>query len=78
MYYPYQFFDRLPTIPYNMIGNAWGIRREVYEGIGYICDYCIAALCDISFNVAALRDPSHWNIFDFVFEEGRELKKWTE
>jgi len=46
------------------IGNAWGVRREIYRKIGSILDYCISGCCDCAYNIAALKNVSHWNILD--------------
>ncbi len=31
-------------------GNAVGVRREIYDQIGYVIDECIAGCCDCAFN----------------------------
>jgi len=55
-------------------GNAVGIRREIYEGLGYILDKCIAGCCDCAFNVAGMRD--HWDRVDKFGNYGAQLRPW--
>jgi len=43
-------FNGLHTIEF---GNAWILRRELYEKIGYILDECLANGCDVTYNKAA-------------------------
>lgn len=35
-------------------GNAVGVRREIYDQIGYVIDECIAGCCDCAFNYATI------------------------
>jgi len=42
--------SRLGWNPFPYYGNAFAIRREMYEGIGYIADECIAGCCDCVYN----------------------------
>ncbi len=55
-------------------GNAVGIRREIYEGLGFILDKCIAGCCDCAFNVAGMRD--HWDRVDKFGNYGAQLRPW--
>jgi len=36
-------------------GNAWAMRRETYEQVGFIIDYCIIAGCDGSYLLSTLK-----------------------
>lgn len=45
-------------------GNAWGIRKDLYQQIGYILDTCIAGGCDYSYTMASLKDPNEWDGLD--------------
>jgi len=55
-------------------GNAVGIRREIYEKIDYIIDYCIEACCDCAFNAATM--TSYWDLMDSFGGYGKALKPW--
>jgi len=57
-------------------GNAVGIRREIYEGLGDILDICIAGCCDCSFNVAGMSD--HWDRVDKFLFYGMQLRPWIQ
>jgi len=46
------------------IGNAWGVRREIYEQMGFIVDYCISGCCDCSYALASMNNMGEWNILD--------------
>ena len=63
-----------PTNMWN--GNAVGIRREIYEGIEYILDECIAGCCDCAFNVAGMKD--HWDRVDRFPNYAKQLNPWIE
>jgi len=51
---PNTFFDMKRGV-WN--GNAFGIRKDLYNELGYILDTCIAGCCDCAYNVAAF---GHW------------------
>jgi len=57
-------------------GNAVGIRREIYEGIGYIIDECIAGCCDCAFNYATM--TRYWDRIDIYGFYGKQLMPWVE
>ncbi len=57
-------------------GNAVGVRREIYDGIDFILDYCILGCCDCSFNYATM--TSYWNLFDTFGNYGKQLLPWIE
>jgi len=42
-------------------GNLWGIRREIYEKIGYIYDYCLTGDCDGIWVRSTLKSPNDWD-----------------
>ena len=63
--------------PYKMWnGNAVGVRREIYEGIDYVLDECLAGCCDCAFNVAGMKD--HWDRVDKFPNYGVQLNPWIE
>ena len=51
-------------------GNAFILRRELYEKIGYILDECIANDCDVTYNKAAYPE--------FVWEYDLKFPKYTK
>ena len=57
-------------------GNAVGIRREVYNQIGYIVDECIAGCCDCAFNYANMVD--YWDRMDIYGNYGVQLMPWIK
>jgi len=57
-------------------GNAVGVRREVYDKIEFILDYCIIGCCDCAFNYATM--TSYWNLFDVFGNYGNQLMPWIE
>ena len=57
-------------------GNAVGVRREIYDDIVFILDYCIIGCCDCSFNYATM--TSYWNLFETFGNYGKQLMPWIE
>jgi len=57
-------------------GNAVGVRREIYDKIEYIADYCIAGCCDCVFNDATM--TYHWNLMDSFGSYGKAMQPWIQ
>ena len=57
------------------LGNAMAIRREIYEGIGYIIDDCIAGCCDCAFDYASFLH--YWDRLDIYPNYGEQLMPWV-
>jgi len=57
-------------------GNAVGVRREIYDQIEYIMDYCIQGCCDCVFNAATM--TSYWNLMDSFGSYGKEMQPWIK
>ncbi len=48
-------------------GNAYGIRAEFYQDIGYILDECIAGCCDCAYNRAVFGYDTTWYLHSWKF-----------
>jgi len=57
-------------------GNAVGVRREIYDQIGYVVDECIAGCCDCAFNYATMM--TYWDRMDIYGFYGKQLMPWVE
>ena len=67
----------MPTFP-DYYGNAWAVRREIYESINGILDVCIAAGCDTGFNYATFENPEDWNHWSYYPYYKKQMKSWTK
>jgi len=56
--------SRLGWNPFPYYGNAFGIRREMYEGIEYIADECIAGCCDCVYNYGLMDEKVDFYYMD--------------
>lgn len=63
-------------LPY--YGNAFGIRREMYEKIEYILDTCIASCCDCLYTYALLDDSVQFHYMDRWGQYLQNFKNWTD
>jgi len=55
-------------------GNAVGVRREIYDKIEYIVDYCVVGCCDCIFNDATM--TSYWDLMDSFGSYGKAMQPW--
>lgn len=58
-------------------GNAFIIRRELYDQIGYILDTCIAGCCDCAYNIACFQHWYDWYLQSFP-KYRVQLYPWIE
>lgn len=71
-------FSKYPTIGKGLWnGNAWGIRKELYDKLDYILDICIAGCCDCAYNVAAFGKKVDWYLPSFP-EYSKYFWPWIE
>jgi len=68
----YEYYDNI------WAGNAYGIRRDVYEKLGRIMDECISGCCDIGYAIAAMKNMNDWKILDNWPNYKKQLMPWIE
>ena len=68
----HDLFEGFNTLDY---GNAYIMRREIYQKIGYILDDCLANDCDVTFDKAL--DPSYkWTLDKWFPNYSYSLSEW--
>jgi len=63
-------------IPY--FGNAYSVRKEIYDQMDYILDTCIGGCCDCSYVKASIDSNTIFDYMDQWPEYSKQLKPWIE
>jgi len=67
--------DAGPPIFY---GNAYAIRKEIYDGIEYIFDRCIATCCDCAYVLASLPESIPFKFYNRWSKYTDQMLPWVE